>query len=72
MNQERVKAGLQPLKTLPAITAAAQVRVKELAIDRSHTRPNGLDGTTAMDDAGVHSSMSGENLPLDSAPRKGR
>lgn len=62
VNQERAKEGLAPLQTLPAITAAAQVRVQELAVDRSHIRPNGLDGTTAMDDAGVHSSMSGENL----------
>lgn len=62
VNQERAKEGLPPLQTLPAITAAAQVRVQELAIDRSHTRPNGKDGTTAMDDEGVMSTMSGENI----------
>lgn len=62
VNQERAKAGLAPLQTLPALTAAAQVRVKELAVDRSHTRPDGRDGTTAMDDAGVAFGMAGENL----------
>lgn len=62
VNQERAKEGLSPLQTLPAITAAAQVRVQELAVDRSHTRPDGRDGTTAMNDAGVTPGMAGENL----------
>lgn len=63
VNQERAKAGLAPLSTMPSLTAAAQIRAPELAIERSHYRPDGSLAFTAMDEAGVpNTSMSGENL----------
>ncbi|MCL2115449.1 MAG: CAP domain-containing protein, partial [Methanobrevibacter sp.] len=41
VNEERIKAGVTPLKMDKDLYDAAQVRIKELPINFSHTRPDG-------------------------------
>lgn len=41
-NQERIKAGKEPLKICAKLNEFAMIRAKELSIKYSHDRPNGL------------------------------
>lgn len=62
VNEEREKAGLNPLTLQKNISAAAQVRAQETEISFSHTRPDGRSFATALTEAGVNYRGSGENI----------
>ena len=62
VNQERAKAGLPALTTTPALTAAANVRAKEIAKSFSHTRPDGQNFGSALKDQGISYRSAGENI----------
>lgn len=60
-NIEREKAGLNPLEMDESLMEAADVRVKELPENFSHTRPDGSKYSTAAEKAGCSSDYIGEN-----------
>ena len=60
-NIERAKVGSAPLKYHEGLQQAAMVRAKEISVSFSHTRPDGRNLSTALDEAGVGGS-SGENI----------
>lgn len=62
VNEERAKAGLQPLAVHTGATAAAQVRAVETEQSFSHTRPDGSSFTTALTEQGVSYRSAGENI----------
>ena len=62
VNEERAKAGLNPLILQENITEAAQVRAIETVTSFSHTRPDGRHFTTALKEAGVSYRGAGENI----------
>lgn len=62
VNEERAKAGLNPLTLETNITAAAQVRAVETEQSFSHTRPDGRHFSTALKEAGVTYRGAGENI----------
>ena len=62
VNAERAKAGLPALKIKSDITAAANVRAKEIKQSFSHTRPNGSNFSSALKEQGVSFRSSGENI----------
>lgn len=62
VNAERAKAGLSALRLDTGITAAANVRAKEIKQSFSHTRPNGSSFSTALQEQGVTYRGSGENI----------
>lgn len=61
VNEERARVGAKPLKTHFALNDATLLRSRELAESFSHTRPNGTDCYTAIDNKGYFLSM-GENV----------
>ena len=56
VNRERAARGLSALRVDPALTAAAQIRAKEIVQKFSHTRPDGTKWST------VSSAAYGENI----------
>lgn len=62
VNEERAKAGLNPLTLQKNITEAAQVRAVETVTSFSHTRPDGRHFATALKEAGVSYRGAGENI----------
>lgn len=62
VNEERAKAGLSALTMDADITAAANVRAKEIKQSFSHTRPDGSSFGTALKEQGVSFRGSGENI----------
>ena len=62
VNQERAKEGLSPLKAVPKLNEIAVMRSDELAEKFSHTRPDGSDCWTAVDNAKVPYRSYGENI----------
>ncbi len=62
VNAERAKYGLSALKVDSRVQQAAQVRAKETVQSFSHTRPNGASFSTALTEAGVSYTRSGENI----------
>lgn len=62
VNEERTKAGLSALTLDMNITAAANVRAKEIKQSFSHTRPDGSSFSTALKEQGVSYRGSGENI----------
>lgn len=62
VNEERAKAGLSEIKLDMNVTAAANVRAKEIKQSFSHTRPNGDSFSTALIEQGVSFRRSGENI----------
>ena len=62
VNEEREKAGLQPLTLKADVTEAAQVRAVEIVKSFSHTRPDGRKFSTALTEAGVSYRGAGENI----------
>lgn len=62
VNEEREKAGLPALTVQKDITAAANVRAREIKQSFSHTRPNGSSFSTALKEQGVAYRGSGENI----------
>ena len=64
VNQERIKAGVKPLRFNDKVYKAAMVRAKECHKYFSHTRPNGKDCFTALSEAGVKQNYAGENIAV--------
>ena len=62
VNEERKKAGLNPLETNNELTAAAEVRAEEINEVFGHTRPNGKACKTALEEAGYEGVYAGENI----------
>lgn len=62
VNAERAKAGLSELKLDRNVTAAANVRAKEIKQSFSHTRPNGSSFSSALTEQGISYKRSGENI----------
>lgn len=62
VNAERVKGGLQELTMSSALTAPANKRAQEIKTKFSHTRPNGTQWSTVLDEYGVSVRTAGENL----------
>lgn len=62
VNAERVKAGLSELKLDADVTAAANVRAREIQQSFSHTRPNGSSFSSALTEQGISYRRSGENI----------
>ena len=62
VNAARAKKGLQPLRLDPVLRAAAQIRAAECVKTFSHTRPDGRPYKSAIADAGVNASYTGENV----------
>ena len=62
INQEREKNGLNKLQMNDALMEAADVRVKEIVTNFSHTRPDGRKAKTAANEAGFEGNYIGENI----------
>lgn len=62
VNEERAKEGLTPLTLDTKVTAAAQVRAKEIVTSFSHTRPNGSSFSTALKEQNISYRRAGENI----------
>ena len=62
INQKRIEAGLSALKWNDATHTMAAVRAKESISSWSHTRPDGTNKSTVLDDFGLASIPMGENL----------
>lgn len=62
VNAERKKAGLSELRLDVNVTAAANVRAKEIKQNFSHTRPDGSSYSTALTEQGITYKRSGENI----------
>lgn len=61
-NIEREKAGVSPLELDSELCTAADIRAKEVAESFSHTRPDGRDCFTVLDEAGYDYYLVGENI----------
>ena len=64
VNQERIKAGVKPLRFNDKVYKAAMIRAKECHKCFSHIRPNGKDCFTALSEAGVKQNYAGENIAV--------
>ena len=62
VNNERAAAGLGPLTMRYDSMAAAQIRAVETVSSFSHTRPNGSQCFTVLDETGASYRCAGENL----------
>jgi uncharacterized protein YkwD len=64
VNEERIKAGAEPVSFSEDVAEAALVRAREIEIEAqiSHTRPDGSKCFTALDDAGIERKWAAENL----------
>ncbi|MBD5542939.1 MAG: hypothetical protein HDR01_01515 [Lachnospiraceae bacterium] len=62
VNEERAKAGLNPVTLDKEIEAAALIRAKEIQSSFSHTRPNGSSFSTVLKEQGIRYSGAGENI----------
>ena len=62
VNVERVKGGLHELTMSSALTAPANKRAQEIKTQFSHTRPNGTQWSTVLDEYGISVRAAGENL----------
>lgn len=62
VNAERAKAGLSPLTVDEGVAEAAQERAVEIKGTFSHTRPDGSNFSTALDQKGVSYRSVGENI----------
>ena len=62
VNEERAKAGLNPVSLDKEIEAAALIRAKEIQSSFSHTRPNGSSFSTVLKEQGIRYSGAGENI----------
>ena len=62
VNEERAKKGLSALTIQNDLSLAAEVRARELEQLFAHTRPDGRNCFTALDDIGIPYSSVGENI----------
>lgn len=63
-NKLRATNGRSQLKTDSRLTEAAMARAKELAAMFSHTRPNGTNGTTIIEQYAKTACSNGENIHM--------
>ena len=63
VNMEREKRGLKPLSIDPNLTAAANIRAKEITEKFSHTRPNGSRAVTVSNFAYAENIARGQKTP---------
>ena len=61
-NAERMNEGLQPLTMFAEMQTATDIRALEIVESFSHTRPDGTDCFTVLDEVGVSYSTAGENI----------
>ena len=71
VNETRAEYGLKPLKALPTLTEAAQVRAKEYSYCQSHYRPDGSRWDTVLSEYGVKRNTRTENLAYYYSTAKG-
>ena len=62
VNEEREKVGVSPLELDSTLTAAAQIRAKEIIEVFDHTRPNGKACRTVLEELGYEGDYAGENI----------
>jgi len=62
VNAARAEGGVAPLRLDPTLRAAAQIRAAECVKEFSHTRPDGRPYKSAITDAGIKASYTGENV----------
>ena len=62
VNVERMNEGLAPLTMFAAMQTATDIRALEIVESFSHTRPDGTDCFTVLDEVGVNWSSVGENI----------
>ena len=62
VNEFRASEGLSPLKLDPKLTEAVNIRAEEQKVLYSHTRPNGKDIRSVLDEKGVSYGTCGENI----------
>ena len=62
VNKERKANGLDPVVLDEGLCAVADLRAKEIGTYFSHTRPNGKDCFSAVDEAGIDYSRVSENI----------
>ena len=62
INAERVKEGLPELTTTTTLTEAANLRAAEIRILFSHTRPDGSNSFTVLDQYNIGYLAAGENI----------
>lgn len=62
VNKERRSRGLHELKILPRLTKAANIRAKEISKKFDHTRPDGRDCFSVINDVSLSYSSCGENI----------
>lgn len=61
-NRERAKKGRSLLRYSEQLSQAANVRAQEISEKFSHTRPDGSDNVTVMEELGLGYSYFGENI----------
>ena len=66
INEERTRLGLNPLTENSALNGFAQIRAEETLTLFSHTRPDGQDWNTVIDQAAYPYQTAGENLVMTS------
>ena len=62
INNYRQQAGLKPLTLDKKLTAAAQVRAQEIEKKQSHTRPDGRECFSILEDLNIGYGLVGENI----------
>ena len=62
VNKERASRGLPAYKVLPELIRAADIRAKETVKLWDHTRPDGRNGLSIIDDLGLDWNYIGENI----------
>lgn len=62
VNKERMAAGLDPVTGFPGLQDAAAIRAAELTQLFSHTRPDGTDCFTVLDELALDHYGAGENI----------
>ncbi len=62
VNVQRAAAGLSPVTASSVLSAAADVRAREIVSNFSHYRPNGTYFNTVLDQRGISYNGAGENI----------
>lgn len=71
VNSHRREAGVAELEKSDRLSAIASVRAYEASLSWSHTRPDGSDYTTVLQDYGFQAGTAGENLLYTSGDEDG-
>lgn len=62
INKYRAEAGVQPLELYTGASTAANVRASECDVLFDHTRPNGSDCFSVLDEYNIYAAYYGENI----------